>query len=110
MNLRKKYNNYYNYTLKDDDVTEMVIAFLNKEENLDKLIELNDIGIQPALSFLCLNLDKIYRYKECFTSDTYKQYFGTLFGAAFYELGYSKKNSKEIKVDFLINNATLFKK
>lgn len=111
MELDKIYNKYYSRSIDiEDGITKLLINYVKKEENLEVLKQINDLGMQPAQAFIYINYSEIKPYIELFKDNEYKKYYGTLFGAIFYELGYSKENSEEIPIKNFIFNAKLFRK
>ena len=91
----------------DDALTQAVEEYVNNEEHFDRLKELNDLGIPPAVAFIALTYDqnkKLFEENLTPTKKEDKQYFGALFGAVFKNKGYIPEHDHKI----YLHSASIF--
>ena len=107
---REIYKAYYRHAYRRDTLTAYVEQFLNDEKNFSLLKELNDKGIPPAVAFIQLTYRENHSlFSSYFKDRKDKQYFGELFGAAFYDAGYELCTNKNRRAVHL-HNASVFTK
>ena len=93
MNLNREIYSKFYKDYRSNKITHSVEDFINDDNNFAKLIDLNNIGIPPAISFIYLTMkDNKDLFDEYFDGNIAKhQYFGKLFGAAFRNKGLKPK-------------------
>ena len=114
MDVNKFKNEYAKYYYpqfrynEDDRITLCFEKFIEDDDNIKKLINLNECGIQPAVTYLCINYkeEDVKIYKNYFKSKKNKQYFGTLFGALFRMMGYRPIHHRKL----FLREASIYKK